>query len=765
MRIYVFGAHKRPDETICARLRDLGDDVTSFANLSDLAQSLCVSPPDAILFEVFEISKLDVDMAVFQDLRHRSVDLPIVILSAQYDESAALEFIRNGAQNYLVRDFTSPEGVSCCLRLAIEQTHRELLKRNSETRMREVLELSYNAFIGTDSQLRITEWNAAAERTFGWHKEEIMGECLSKIVPHHLQRQFLRNIETYFHKEGRRFLRPTREIIGERRSGETFPAEFGIFDIDRDPNCVYCAFIRDISPLKRAQERLEKQIHDRTERLTRSNEELLQFAKIASHDLQEPLRAVEGFAYLLSDSTNGKLDSDSTEFIGFILEAVKRMKVLIQSILMHSQVDCNPAVEHNTDCNAVISQILTDLRPLIDESNAIFEIETLPRVSVEYSQVVQLFQNLIGNSLKYRSVSAPSISIRADRNADRWSFAITDNGIGIDPEYSDLIFDMFSRLHSTGRYSGAGIGLAICKKIVNSNGGKIWIESSLGHGSVFMFTLPAVKEERKKIMTKKVSILLAEDTPTDVRLAQEALKRSSLSYELTVVSDGVEALEYLAKAKTTQEMMPDIILLDLNMPKKNGHAVLAAIEKDPVLRAIPVVLLTVSEREEDVLEALRTKMNYYLAKPITTEKIYSLIKSIRDLYSDSDEGDDKHTKEESHIRLVLAGNPHTALVALLRLADDAQVSVRARVAENPRTPEELQLKLACDASADVRARLADNINVTASVLEILAKDENADVRLSAISSPSISIGVLRSLSEDENVYVCASAKRKLAEVV
>jgi PAS domain S-box-containing protein len=763
MRIYAIGAQSRPDEAICDGLRDQEIDITVCDVVFDPAQFLSF-PPDAILFE---ISQPNFDMALFREVRERYVDLPIVVLSVQPGRANAVAFIREGAQDYFVKEASCTKALSRCLTFAIERNRLVLLQQSAETRMREVLEHAYDGFITTDSELRITQWNAAAERTFGWKKEEMLGRCLSHIVPHHLQRQFLHKIELYFQKKDSSFLRPSREILGERWGGETFPAEFGIFKIDKDSDCVYCAFVRDISTFKKSHEKLEHLVHERTERLTRSNDSLYQFAKIASHDLQEPLRAVEGFAYLLSDAASGKLDPDCTEFIGFILDGVKRMKELVQSILIHSRVDRDQTVEQCTDCNSIVSQILTDIRPLIDETDTSFEIDTLPQVAVEHSQLIQLFQNLIANSIKYRSASPPSISISATKTMKQWLFAITDNGIGIDPQYSDQVFDMFSRLHSKGQYSGTGIGLAICKKIVSSYGGKIWIESSLGQGATFMFTLPAVKEKRnQKVMKEKIEILLAEDTPSDVRLTQEALKRSSLSYELTVVNDGVEALEYLAKAKASPSgKLPDIILLDLNMPRKNGHAVLEGIKNDPILRPIPVVLLTVSESDEDVLEALGSKMNYYLAKPVTTEKLFSLVKSIHDLHTEIEDRDVAYTKEEDHIRLVLAGNPHTSLVALSRLANDPQERVRARVAENPRTPEELQLKLAGDALPDVRARLAENINVAPSVLELLAKDENADVRLAATSSPGIPIGALQALSHDDNVYVCASAKRMLAETV
>lgn len=787
MRIFVIGAHATPTVATCALLRQHGFDVAEWApkpaaegvtyggrdgqadgsgdssadgSAQSLVQCLNEHLPDAILIEGLQSP---CDMSFFRTVQQASAELPIVVLSDHSDPAIAVEFIRNGAQDYLIQGLVSDGSLARCLEYAVERNHLALARHANEMRTQEVLEHAYDAFITTDSLLHVTEWNAAAERAFGWTRAEMLGQSLARIIPRHLQRQFMRNIREYFHNRDSNFLRPSREIIAERRTGQTFPAEFGIFRIDTGSTRAFCAFVRDITTFKRSKEELEQTVYERTERLLRSNEELYQFAKVASHDLQEPLRAVQGFAQLLALSGKGKLDSDSLEFIDYILDGVRRMTELIQSILVHASLTNGDPVGQRTDCNTVMDEVLADLRPAIDETRATFDIEILPDVAVEYSQMVQLFRNLIGNAIKYRGPEAPSISIGARKTMGKWLVSVCDNGIGIEPQYADKIFDMFSRLHSRGQYPGTGIGLAICKKIVTSHGGNIWVESSLGQGSIFMFTLPAIKEKRTKLMNNTIDILLAEDTPSDVRLTQEALKRSPLNYELNVVSDGVEAMEYLNKAKeATPCRLPDIIFLDLNMPKRDGHEVLEDIKKDPVLSPIPVVLLTVSEREEDIMQALRSKMNYYLAKPVTTEKISALIKAICELHSEQEHGT-AHTAEETHIRLVLAGNPHTSIFALNRLADDSHHRVRSRLADNPKLTEDLQLKLAQDSHPEVRVRLCENANVTMPVLEQLAKDESVDVRLAVSSSPGISRTLLKMLSEDENVFVCASAKKILAE--
>ena len=264
-------------------------------------------------------------------------------------------------------------------------------------------------------------------------------------------------------------------------------------------------------------------------------------------------------------------------------------------------------------------------------------------------------------------------------------------------------------------------------------------------------------------MENSIEILLVEDTPSDIRLTQEALKRSGLKYTMSVVNDGVEAMEYLNDLKKNNKTLPDLILLDLNMPRKNGHEVLAEITADETLKRIPVVLLTVSQRDEDVMEALRLKMNYYLAKPVTHQKLSTLVKSIYELASE-DQVEAGQSHEETHVRLVLAGNPHTSPFVLERLAGDQSERVRARVAENSQTPDEVLLRLAGDQSPEVRLGVAENEKAPALVLQRLAKDPNEDVRMGLATNPHIPSDILALLIDDENMFVASNAKKTLAQL-
>ena len=231
------------------------------------------------------------------------------------------------------------------------------------------------------------------------------------------------------------------------------------------------------------------------EELARSNKELEQFAYVASHDLQEPLRMVTSYVQLLARRYKGKLDSDADDFIGFAVDGAVRMWKLINDLLTYSRVGIRGKESESTDSETVLNQSFNDLKVAIEENGAVVTHDPLPTVMVDRSQLGQLFQNLVGNAIKFRGNEPPRVAISASRNGNGWTFSVRDNGVGIAPEYSERIFIIFQRLHSRQKYAGTGIGLAICKKIVERHGGRIWVESEVGKGATFYFTLPAVKTE------------------------------------------------------------------------------------------------------------------------------------------------------------------------------------------------------------------------------------------------------------------------------
>lgn len=227
----------------------------------------------------------------------------------------------------------------------------------------------------------------------------------------------------------------------------------------------------------------------------RSNAELEQFAYVASHDLQEPLRMVTSFTQLLEKRYKNKLDKDADEFIEFIVDGATRMQSMINDLLQYSRVGTRGKPFAMTDFESVMDQALVNLKVAIEENNAIVTHDPLPTLKVDSLQMVQVFQNLFSNAIKFRSKEIPRVHITATKKENEWIFQVSDNGIGIASEFFDRLFIIFQRLHSRSEYPGTGIGLAVCKKIVERHGGKIWVESEPGKGSRFYFTIPESKGE------------------------------------------------------------------------------------------------------------------------------------------------------------------------------------------------------------------------------------------------------------------------------
>jgi signal transduction histidine kinase len=248
--------------------------------------------------------------------------------------------------------------------------------------------------------------------------------------------------------------------------------------------------------LKQERKRAQDDLANKVEELARSNRDLEQFAYVSSHDLQEPLRMVAAYTQLLADRYRGKLDENADKYIGYAVEGALRMQALIEDLLAFSRVGRNGQEHKETDCNAAIDEALRNLAAAVRESGVIVTRGPLPPLLADHFQLVQLFQNLIGNAIKFRKNRPPMIKISAQRIGDKWQLSIEDNGIGIARDHKEQIFVIFQRLHTRDEYSGNGVGLAICKKIVEQHGGRIWVESEPGRGATFQFTLPATVADR-----------------------------------------------------------------------------------------------------------------------------------------------------------------------------------------------------------------------------------------------------------------------------
>ena len=329
--------------------------------------------------------------------------------------------------------------------------------------------------------------NKETERVFGYTSVDLVGKKIEMLVPEKYRGGHVRHRSSFHESPSLRPMGSGRDLHARRSDGTELPVEISLSPMETQSEHLVIAIIRDISQRKRT----EAELKIANKELSRSNKELEEFAYIASHDLQEPLRSVAGSCQLLKRRYADKLDASAMEFIDFAVAGAKRMEELIKDLLSYSQVSTKGKEPVLTDLNKVLANVLDNLRVAISDTKAKITSVDLPTLPVDEWQVYQLFQNLIANSLKFKSGDLPIIHISASKEASCWHFSVKDNGIGIDPKYFERIFIVFKRLHSREDYPGTGIGLASCKKIVERHGGKIWLESTVGAGTTFHFTLCA----------------------------------------------------------------------------------------------------------------------------------------------------------------------------------------------------------------------------------------------------------------------------------
>jgi PAS domain S-box-containing protein len=355
-----------------------------------------------------------------------------------------------------------------------------------EGRYRGLLEAAPDAMVVVNQGGEIVLLNVQAEKQFGYRRDELVGQKVKNIIPEGFAERLiadaLRSAEDALAQQ----IGTGIELYGRRKDGSEFPIEIMLSPLESAEGILVTAAIRDITKRKKAEAHLLQKVKE----LNRSNEELGQFAYIASHDLQEPLRMVASYTQLLSRRYKGKLDADADEFISFAVDGASRMHRLIQDLLAYSRVGTKGKDLHDTSSEEALRQALMNLRGAIEESGALVTHDPLPTVLADEMQLIQLFQNLVGNAIKYQNPGIPQVHIRAAKNGDkRWIFSVQDNGLGIDSQYFEKIFVIFQRLHKREEFAGTGVGLAICKKIVEQHGGSISVESQPGRGSTFRFTL------------------------------------------------------------------------------------------------------------------------------------------------------------------------------------------------------------------------------------------------------------------------------------
>ncbi|MCB9587571.1 MAG: PAS domain S-box protein [Polyangiaceae bacterium] len=359
-------------------------------------------------------------------------------------------------------------------------------RRRAEAKFRLVVEAAPNAMVLADSKGKITLVNRRTEDLFGYARSELIGQPLETLVPTRYRERHPELVSEFLKQPQARAMGAGRDLFGQRKDGSEFPIEIGLNPFESEEGTFTLAAIIDITTRK-----------NKDDELMRSNAELEQFAYVASHDLQEPLRMVATYTELLAKRYSGQLDDKADRYIHYAVDGARRMQQLVSDVLAYSRVGSQGKPLVLVDSGKVCRRVLAVLGVSVVEAQADVVVGELPVVWADEGQLEQLFQNLLGNALKFRS-EEPRIEVSAERVAGEWLFRVADNGIGIDPQFASRVFQMFQRLHGRERYSGSGIGLSIAKRIVERHGGNIWLDSSVAQGTTFCFTLQAAPLAEEK---------------------------------------------------------------------------------------------------------------------------------------------------------------------------------------------------------------------------------------------------------------------------
>ena len=444
--------------------------------------------PDIILSD-YVLPGFDA-LGALKILQESGLDIPFIVLTGAVSEGTVVECMKRGASDYLLKDRLTRLGP------AVTRALQESALRRKQRESAAELKKCNDRFQQLVETTKVIPWELDLET---W-RFTYVGPQAEALLGHPIEDWYSEGFwSANAHAEDRDALFRLRSSPGASAQDHDFTcrlltssgAAMWLHCVVKATTCNQCTrivrgFMMDITELKATQDSLARHAED----LSASNAELQQFASVASHDLQEPLRMVSFYTQLLAKRYKGKLDADADEFIGYALEGALRMAELIKHLLNYSRVSTRRPEFAPTDCEAVFAESLANLQLVLSESGAVVSHDPLPALSVDSSQIGQLLQNLIGNAIKFRGEKAPHIHLSAREQPAAWLFSVKDDGIGIEPQYFDTIFGIFQRLHSRDEYPGSGVGLAICRRIVERHRGRIWVESEPGEGSKFCFTIP-----------------------------------------------------------------------------------------------------------------------------------------------------------------------------------------------------------------------------------------------------------------------------------
>ncbi|MFT4076039.1 MAG: PAS domain S-box protein [Asticcacaulis sp.] len=367
----------------------------------------------------------------------------------------------------------------------------EALYHQSEENSRAVIDNVLDGIITIDEHDRIRSFNAACEDMFGYPAEEVIGQPISLLMPDPTYSEHASYVSEYLPIDA-----GAREVNARRKDGSRFAADLSVSTFDVEGKSHYTGIIRDITRAKQAEVARQKLLR----RLTDSNTELERFAYVASHDMQEPLRMVLNFSQIIAHDYADRLDDEGREYLKIVGDSAARMRDMVQDLLEYARLDKEGARFATVDLRVELAHVLENLRGLTRETQAVVTYDTLPVISGNGVQLMRLLQNLITNAIKYQKPRRlPVIHVGCKDEGDEWQFSVRDNGMGIDEAFLEQIFDPFRRLHNWEKIQGTGLGLSVCKKIVETHGGRIWAVSEPDTGSTFFFTIPKTPQPLDRV--------------------------------------------------------------------------------------------------------------------------------------------------------------------------------------------------------------------------------------------------------------------------
>ncbi|MDZ7316815.1 MAG: ATP-binding protein [candidate division KSB1 bacterium] len=468
-------------EDLMINLRMMGyDSLQKAATAEEALKIIAVQPPNVVLMDIRLGGELDgIDAAIEI---HERWHLPVIFITAYADDHSLERAKASDSFGYILKPFDAMT-VKTTIEMALYKHRMAEALRASEKRYRSIFEYSPIGIFQADKKYNIITANPSLVKLFGCKSEE---EC----------RSYLKRFEGMWHldedrEEFLKALAETGSAEGEYRMHTKDGRNIWVLISARynaEENAVE-GFMRDVTKRKEAEEQLQRERQE----LAKSNAELKQFAYAASHDLQEPLRMVVSYVQMLKHKYYHKLDADADQYIDFAVEGAKRMKQLIADLSAYSHISMSRRPFRSVPAREMVDRAMEALRLRIKEAGAKITCGKLPTVYGDAEQLETLFRHLIDNALKFRRDEPPRIRISAKQSKEGWLFSIHDNGIGIEEQHSDRIFELFQRLNDRNQYSGSGVGLTICKKIVEHHQGRIWFTSEIGKGTTFFFTLPFEK--------------------------------------------------------------------------------------------------------------------------------------------------------------------------------------------------------------------------------------------------------------------------------